>query len=548
MYYNFMLFYLRWFESSNHKDIGTLYLFFGAFAGVIGTIFSMMIRMELDNPSDQFFGSNYHLYNVVITSHGITMIFFFVMPILIGGFSNWMVPLLIGSPDMAFPRTNNLSFWLLPVSFILLLSSSLIEIGAGAGWTLYPPLSSIQGHSSVSVDLVILSLHVAGISSIVGSINFITTILNMRSLGLSMHKMPLFVWSVLITAILLLLSVPVLASGLTMLITDRNFNTSFFESSGGGDPVLFEHIFWFFGHPEVYILILPGFGIISHVISSFSQKSVFGYIGMCYAQLSIGILGFVVWAHHMYTIGLDVDSRAYFTSATSIIAVPTGAKIFSWIATMWEGSLKFKTPFLFSLGFLFLFTIGGLTGIVLSNSGLDVSLHDSYFVVGHLYHYGTLFNYYMCSVLLLITAALLLSMGAVFAIFAGFYYWFGKISGLQYSESLAQIHFWLTFIGVNLTFYPMHYLGLSAMPRRIPSYPDGYTGWNSISSFGSYISLIAVFIFIFIVWNALTTKNAIPNNPWNFIGVSFKGSNTLEWILTSPPPYHSFLEIPLIKK
>ena len=531
-------FFARWFMSTNHKDIGTLYLIFAISAGIIGGAISGMMRLELAQPGVQYLGTwaswlsgteaswdqALHMWNVLITAHGLIMVFFMVMPAIIGGFGNWFVPIMIGAPDMAFPRMNNISFWLTVVAFIMLLGSSFVPggsgLGAGTGWTVYAPLST-SGSPGPAVDMAIFSLHLAGAASILGAINFITTIFNMRAPGMTLHKMPLFVWSVLVTAFLLLLALPVLAAAITMLLVDRNFGGAFFDAAAGGDPILYQHLFWFFGHPEVYIMILPGFGIISHIVSTFSKKPVFGYLGMAYAMVAIGVVGFVVWAHHMFTIGMSVEMKMYFTAATMVIAVPTGIKIFSWIATMWGGSVSFKTPMVWAIGFIFMFTVGGVTGVVLANGGVDDNLHDTYYVVAH-FHY-------------------VLSLGAVFSLFAGFYYWFAKMSGRHLSEALGHLHFWLFFIGVNVLFFPMHFLGNQGMPRRYPDYTAAYSYWNEIASWGYAIMGVGVIVFFINVAYAFIAGRKAEGNYWG------EGATTLEWTLSSPPPFHQFETLPVIK-
>ena len=535
-------FFTRWFMSTNHKDIGILYLISSALVGFIAVAFTVYMRMELMNPGVQYmclneageaaarlvsggtncYAPNGHLWNVLVTAHGILMMFFVVIPALVGGFGNYFMPLQIGAPDMAFPRMNNLSFWLYIAGTSLAICSVLApggndQLGSGVGWVLYPPLSVNEG--GLSMDFAIFAVHLSGASSILGAINMITTFLNMRAPGMTLFKVPLFAWSIFVTAWLILLALPVLAGAITMLLTDRNFGTTFFDPAGGGDPILYQHILWFFGHPEVYIIVLPGFGIISHVIATFSRKPVFGYLPMVWALIAIGALGFVVWAHHMYTVGMSLTQQSYFMLATMVIAVPTGVKVFSWIATMWGGSIEFKTPMLWAFGFLFLFTVGGVTGIVLSQAGIDRAYHDTYYVVAH-FHY-------------------VMSLGAVFTIFAGIYFYFGKMTGRHYPEWAGKLHFWMMFIGSNLTFFPQHFLGRQGMPRRYIDYPEVFAYWNQWSSFGAFLSFASFLFFIGIIaYSLLRGAKVTENNYWN------EYADTLEWTLPSPPPEHTFEILP----
>ncbi|RFU12887.1 cytochrome c oxidase subunit 1 [Rhodobacteraceae bacterium W635] len=531
-------FFTRWFMSTNHKDIGILYLFTAGAVGLLSVAFTVYMRMELMEPGVQFMCDegarflggigasectpNGHLWNVMITYHGVLMMFFVVIPALFGGFGNYFMPLMIGAPDMAFPRLNNLSYWMYVAGVSLGVASLLApggngQLGSGVGWVLYAPLSTNE--AGISMDFAIFAIHVSGASSILGAINIITTFLNMRAPGMTLHKTPLFPWSIFVTAWLILLSLPVLAGAITMLLTDRNFGTGFFVPELGGDPVLYQHLLWFFGHPEVYMIIVPGFGIVSHIIATFSKKPIFGYLPMVYAMVAIGALGFVVWAHHMYTVGMTVSQQAYFMVATMVIAVPTGIKIFSWIATMWQGSIEFKTPMLFAVGFIFIFTVGGVTGIVLSQAGLDRAYHDTYYVVAH-FHY-------------------VMSLGAVFCIFAGTYYWIGKMSGRQYPEWAGKLHFWTFFIGANVTFFPQHFLGRQGMPRRYIDYPEAFAYWNYISSIGAFIAFASFVFFIGIVFYTIYAGRRVEEE-------SYWGdyAETLEWTLPNPPPEHTFEELP----
>ena len=513
----------RWLFSTNHKDIGTLYLLFSMMAGILGTGLSVLMRMELQEPGLQIFGDP-SVYNVVMTSHGLVMIFYVIMPALIGGFGNWMVPIMIGAPDMAFPRMNNISFWLLLVSFVLFIISLFVPgapgvNGHGGGWTMYPPFAE-SGQPGPAVDLVILAIHLSGASSILGAINFITTIFNMRAPGMSMHKMPLFAWSMLVTAFMLLMALPVLAGAITMVLTDRNFGTTFFVPEGGGDPILYQHLFWFFGHPEVYLIFIPPLGFMSSIIATFSRRPVVGYPAMVLALIGTAFLAFGLWVHHMFATNLPELGQTFFTAASLMIAIPTAVQIFCWIATLWTGRLNLKTPLLFVLAFFVILLAGGLTGLMLASVSLDYQLHDTFFVVAHL-HY-------------------VLLGGAVFPLFGAFYFWFPKFTGRMLSERLGRWNFWLFFIGFNVAFFPMHVLGLQGMTRRIYTYPEemGWGNLNLLATVGALTIAVSVLLFIINVLHSRRHGELASSDPW--------GGGTLEWSVASPPPMANFPLVPVV--
>jgi len=508
-------FFKRWFMSTNHKDIGTLYLIFSLTMLFIGGAMALVIRAELWQPGLQFVDP--HFFNQMTTMHALVMVFGAVMPGFVG-FANWMVPLMVGAPDMALPRMNNWSFWILPFAFTILLGSFFVPGGApAAGWTLYAPLT-IQG--GMSVDMGIVAIHMMGISSIMGAINVIVTILNMRAPGMTLMKMPMFVWTWLITAFLLIAVMPVFAGAVTMLLTDRHFDTAFFNPAGGGDPVLYQHIFWFFGHPEVYIMILPAFGIISHIIPTFSRKPLFGYSSMVFATAAIAFLSFIVWAHHMFTVGMPLQGELFFMYATMLISVPTGVKVFNWVTTMWRGSMTFETPMLYAIGVVFLFTLGGLSGLMLAITPADFQYHDTYFVVAH-------FHYVLFS-------------GAVMAMMGGAYYWLPKWCGNMYNEFLGKCHFWLTAIFFNITFFPQHFLGLAGMPRRYADYPLQFTEFNQWSSFGAFGLGISQLLFVYIIVSTVRGGKKATTEVW-------ENPEGLEWTVPSPAPFHTFEEPPVVK-